>query len=88
MSTRLSDHFPKMVITQSRPKTTLEGKESVEEFLARGGKITKVDSGVMAEEPIPAKQTREEVLDRYREKGHKKAVDNGSFTPPTDRKGR
>lgn len=42
-------HFRRFTLTPAeKPKETLEGRETVEEFLARGGEIVKIPTGVAA----------------------------------------
>lgn len=52
-------------------KDTLEGKETVAEFLARGGVIKQLESYEMAYKE-EAKLHVEQVRDVYRQRGHKK----------------
>lgn len=79
MTDRVSDHFPKMRIEKPMAqKNDLEGRETVEEFLARGGQITQVPPGV-ATLRESGKKTREEVLHTFKKRGHDKARANNLF---------
>lgn len=59
-----TDHFPKLNIRTYKKKLTLDGRETPEEFLARGGSINKIPTGVSSFKEggkLSAKENRERV---------------------------
>jgi hypothetical protein len=57
---RRSDYLPRLVIEKPVEKSTLEGRETVDEFLARGGRITYVPPGKLGKPEVPQKRTAQQ----------------------------
>jgi hypothetical protein len=74
---RITNHFPKMIISQTRvKKDVLNGRESVDEYLARGGSITKLPYGVKQDVPSGKKLTQGE---KMRMADYAKGIDAGKL---------
>lgn len=80
MTDRRSDHFPRMTLRSEdtiRKQETLEGFESVEEYLARGGKIQQVEPHIMKSLEFGRKLTRDELLNHFGKKSYERRIGRG-----------
>ena len=77
----ITDHFPKMKLEKAEQskEELLADKETVAEFLARGGTITQLEITDRTNRE-GGKLTREKLRERYRESEYRKAVEAGRVT--------
>ena len=64
-----TDHFPRLVLSQPIQTSPLQGRETVEEFIARGGRIHRVPFGVSGIPIQVGKLSQREHRDRIRMDG-------------------
>lgn len=80
----ITDHFPYLRNPSVQKHDTLSGRETVEQFLARGGEIQRIPPGVLGWKE-PARTSDKEMRRLKKERDHRAAALAGRFSDAPDR---